>query len=330
MRRHRSASEYVDGLLAGDRTILGKAITLIESSRPEDEDLAEGVLEACLPHAGNSVRVGITGVPGVGKSSVVEALGAHVTSILEQNIAVLAIDPSSEVSRGSILGDKTRMATLSTNERAFVRPTASGGSLGGVGRRTREAMLLCEAAGYRNIIVETVGVGQSETAVRSMVDFFLLLLPAQAGDELQGMKRGISEMADLVAINKADGDNLPRAEAARREHEAALGLFSRSPKDWAPRVATCSAATGDGIPQLWETVLEHHRFVGESGWLDRARREQARSWMREAIDCGLRERFRNDPAVRRELPECERQVAEGRASAFHAARRLLKLYSGRA
>ena len=326
-RRRLSKREYIDGLLAGDRATLARAITLIESSRPEDAELAQDILEACLPHSGNSVRVGITGVPGVGKSSVIESLGTHLTRNLHKKVAVLAIDPSSQVSRGSILGDKTRMEALANDERAFIRPSPSGGSLGGVSRRTRESMLLCEAAGYHNIIVETVGVGQSETAVRSMVDFFLLLMLAGAGDELQGMKRGIMEMTDLIAINKADGANKRRAEVARREYEGALRLFPTPATGWVTRVVACSAVTRDGIPQLWETVCEHDQFLKSSGWFERRRREQVKSWMYEMIDYGLKEQFRNHPLVRENLPVYEQQVLQGRVSSFRAARQLLDLYT---
>jgi LAO/AO transport system kinase len=326
-RRRLSRREYIDGVLRGDRTILGQAITLIESSRADDAELAQDILEACLRDSGDSVRVGITGVPGVGKSSVIEMLGTFLTRERGERVAVLAIDPSSQVTHGSILGDKTRMETLANDERAFIRPTPSGGSLGGVSRRTRETMLLCEAAGYRNIIIETVGVGQSETTVRSMVDFFLLLMLAGAGDELQGMKRGIMEMTDLIAINKADGTNKRRAEVARREYEGALKLFPIPQSGWETRVVTCSAQTRDGIPQLWDVVLEHDRFLKQNGWFERARRQQVKSWMYEMIDYGLRQQFQNNPAVRQKLPEYERDVIDGRISSFRAAERLLDIYT---
>ena len=246
-RRSLSHQQTVDGILRGDRAILAQAITLIESSRAADRELAELIVEDCLPHSGNSIRVGITGVPGAGKSSVIERLGAYLTGELGQKIAVLAIDPSSQLSGGSILGDKTRMQSLASSDMAFIRPSPSRGSLGGVAQRTREAMLLCEAAGYHNILVETVGVGQSETAVHEMVDFFLLITLTGAGDELQGMKRGVMELADLIAVNKADGANLTAAERARSEAENALHYFPRSANGWTPRALTCSAQTGKGI-----------------------------------------------------------------------------------
>lgn len=326
-RRRLTKREYIDGLLAGNRAVLGQAITLIESTRRDDAELAQDILEAALPHSGSSVRVGITGIPGVGKSSVIESLGVHLAGRLHQKVAVLAVDPSSQLSGGSILGDKTRMEKLANDERAFIRPSPSGGSLGGVSRRTRETMLLCEAAGYRNIIVETVGVGQSETAVRSMVDFFLLLMLAGAGDELQGMKRGIMEMTDLIAINKADGPNKRRAEIARREYEGALRLFPAPANGWVTRVVTCSALTHDGIPQLWEAVLEHDAFMKQNGWFERSRRRQVKSWMYEMIDYGLKQQFRDHPVVQQKLPELESQVLEGRVSSFRAAQRLLDLYT---
>ena len=325
-RRRLNRQEYIDGVLAGHRTILGQAITLIESSRSDDTELAQDILEHCLPHAGKSIRVGITGVPGVGKSSVIEALGTWLTRERGEKVAVLAVDPSSQVSHGSILGDKTRMEKLANDPAAFIRPSPSGGSLGGVARRTRETMLLCEAAGYRNVIIETVGVGQSETTVRSMVDFFLLLMLAGAGDELQGMKRGIMEMTDLVAINKADGANRQACERARREYQSALHLFPAPANGWTPGVITCSAHSGDGISGIWEQVLEHHALLGASGALESQRRDQVKSWMYEVIEYSLREQFRKHPAIRRRLPEYEQDVLAGRLSSFRAAQRLLDLY----
>jgi len=326
-RRRLPRESYVEGVLRGDRTVLSQAITLIESLHSEDTELAQDVLEQCLPYAGDSVRVGITGVPGVGKSSLIEVLGLHVTRERREKLAVLAVDPSSQVSRGSILGDKTRMPDLAVDENAFIRPSPSGGSLGGVARRTRETMLLCEAAGYRNVIVETVGVGQSETAVRSMVDFFLLLMLAGAGDELQGMKRGILELTDLIAFNKADGANRAKAEAARREYENALHLFSSSATGWNARVITCSAHAREGISDIWDTVLEHNAWLTGTGQLAAFRQQQAKSWMYDLIEQTLREQFLQDEGVRDRLPSCERDVLEGRISPFRAARRLLAIYT---
>jgi len=325
--RRLSRDAYIDGVLRGDRIVLSQAITLVESARPDDIDLAEEVLEHCLPHTGHSVRVGITGVPGVGKSSLIEVLGLYLTRDRGEKVAVLAVDPSSQVSRGSILGDKTRMESLSNDELAFIRASPSGGSLGGVARRTRETMLLCEAAGYKNVIVETVGVGQSETAVRSMVDFFLLLMLAGAGDELQGMKRGIIEMTDLIAFNKADGNNRAKAEAARCEYENALHLFSVPGTGWTPRVITCSAQAREGIDAIWQAVLDHHDRLVAAGQFEGFRRRQVKSWMYELIEQTLREQFLRHAAVRAELPSAEQDVLAGRISPFRAARRLLNLYT---
>ena len=322
--RRRSVSEYVEGVLAGDRAILAQAITLLESTLPSDRELAEAITDRLLPASGKSVRVGITGVPGVGKSTFIEALGTHLTDGLGEKVAVLAVDPSSPLSGGSILGDKTRMPKLSVNPRAFIRPSPARGALGGVAQRTREAMLVCEAAGYENIIVETVGVGQSETLVATMVDFFLLLLLPGAGDELQGIKRGIIELTDLVAINKADGDNRRRAELAQREFGRALALFPPPPSGWTPTVVTCSALTGVGVPEIWDVVRQYCAATRASGCFDRRRREQNREWMHELIRQGLRERFLSDPAVQRKLAELERAVSEGTVTSLRAARELLE------
>jgi LAO/AO transport system kinase len=328
-RRTLSHQQIVDGILRGDRAVLAQAITLIESSRAADRELAEQIVEECLPHSGNSIRVGITGVPGAGKSSVIEKLGAFLTGGGEQKVAVLAIDPSSQLSGGSILGDKTRMQSLASSEMAFIRPSPSRGSLGGVAQRTREAMLLCEAAGYRNILVETVGVGQSETAVHEMVDFFLLITLTGAGDELQGMKRGVMELADLVVVNKADGANLAAAERARHEAENALHYFPRPVNGWTPRALTCSAQTGKGIAELWSCVLEHTGLTKANGWFSVNRQNQTRRWMREIIEQGLRQRFESHPAIRRRMEALEQDVLEGRTTSFRAARTLLEIYSDR-
>jgi LAO/AO transport system kinase len=316
----------VDGVLRGDRVALARAITVMESKLPADSELGAQILEKILPHAGKSRRVGITGVPGAGKSTFIDALGVYLTQQRGEKVAVLSIDPSSPLSKGSILGDKTRMERLSVDEKAFIRPSPSGGHLGGVARRTRETMLLCEAAGFENILVETVGVGQSETAVRSMTDFFLVLMIAGAGDELQGIKRGILEMIDGMAINKADGDNKPKAERARVEYSNALHLFPADADGWYPRVLTCSALTGESIPEVWNLVLEHRVQLEENGWLHRRRREQALEWMRELIAMGLEESFRHNPSVRDRLPKLEQEVLNGRATSFSAARELLALF----
>jgi LAO/AO transport system kinase len=327
-RRTLSRQQYVDGILRGERTILAQAITLIESSRVADRELAEQIIEDCLPQSGNSIRVGITGVPGAGKSSLIEVLGTFLITEYEQKIAVLAIDPSSQLSGGSILGDKTRMRSLASSEMAFVRPTPSRGSLGGVAQRTREAMLLCEAAGYSNILIETVGVGQSEITVHDMVDFFLLIGIAGAGDELQGMKRGVMEMADVVAINKADGTNIIAAERARTEAQNALHYLPASRSGWTPRAMTCSAQTCKGIAELWTCVQERASLTKANGWFAHARREQTRRWMHEIIEQGLKQRFESHPAIQGRMAAFEEDVLEGRTTSFKAARTLLEMYAG--
>jgi LAO/AO transport system kinase len=324
--RRLPVERYVEGVLRSDRTILARAITLIESNLPSDGEPAARLLDALLPHTGKALRVGITGVPGVGKSTFIDALGMHLICEREENVAVLTVDPSSPFSGGSILGDKTRMERLAIEERAFIRPSPTQGHLGGVARRTRETMLLCEAAGYRNILVETVGVGQSETAVRSMTDFFLLLMLAGAGDELQGMKRGIIEMLDGMAINKADGDNKPKAERARIEYAGALHLFPASADGWTPRVLTCSALTKDGIAEVWQTVLDHRQLLESNGCLARLRNLQALRWMEELTMLGLEELFRGNHAVAARLPQLREDVHQGRITPFAASRELLALF----
>ena len=318
--------QYIDGVLSANRVILARAITLIESNLPADGDLAARLLDAVLPQTGRALRVGITGVPGVGKSTFIDALGVHLIRDRGENVAVLSVDPSSPLSGGSILGDKTRMERLAVEERAFIRPSPACGHLGGVARRTRETMLLCEAAGYRNLLVETIGVGQSETAVRSMTDFFLLLMLAGAGDELQGMKRGIVEMIDAMAINKADGDNKLKAERARMEYAGALHLFPASPEGWTPRVLTCSATEGNGIAAVWEAIIEHRELLESNGWLAQRRNLQALSWMHELTQLGLDELFRGNRGVAARLPLLEEQVRAGQKTPFAASRELLALF----
>jgi len=324
--RRLPVEKYVDGVLGGDRMVLARAITLIESQLPSDGDLAARLLDFLLPHTGTGLRVGITGVPGVGKSTFIDALGMHLIADRGENVAVLSVDPSSPISGGSILGDKTRMERLAVEERAFIRPSPSQGHLGGVARRTRETILLCEAAGYRNILVETVGVGQSETAVRSMTDFFLLLMLAGAGDELQGMKRGIIEMLDGMAINKADGDNKPKAERARVEYAGALHLFPASADGWTPRVLTCSARTAEGIADIWQMVLDHRALLQGNGCLARLRNLQVLQWMNELMMLGLEELFRRNQAVAARLPLLRDEVHFGRTTPFAASRELLALF----
>ena len=324
-----TVAEHVDGVLGGDRTVLARTITLVESNSPAHQTRAQEVLRELLPRAGDSMRLGITGVPGAGKSTFIEALGG---ALLERGrrVAVLAIDPSSRRTGGSILGDKTRMERLSRDARCFIRPSATGGALGGVARKTRETMVVCEAAGYDTILVETVGVGQSEVEVRSMVDFFLLLMIAGAGDELQGIKRGVMELADAVAVNKADGAGRERALAARAEYEQALHYLPPATRGWTTRVTACSALTGEGVDAVWDLVEEFRRRAEKNGVLTERRREQALAWMHSMVAEALRERFYGDAAVARELPEIERAVSAGRLTATAAVTRLLDAAGGAA
>lgn len=323
MSRLLPVDDYVDGVRAGNRAVLGRAITLIESTRPDHQDLAQQVLLRLMPDTGTAQRVGISGVPGVGKSTFIEAFGTHLTEA-GHKVAVLAVDPTSSVSRGSILGDKTRMAELARNPSAFIRPSPSSGTLGGVAARTRETMLLCEAAGFDVVIVETVGVGQSETVVAGMVDFFLVLMLAGAGDDLQGIKRGILELADMLAINKADGDNLAHAKRARRQYESALAHLTPVWPEWKPPVLTCSALKHEGIEALWEQITEHRSRLVETGELGRKRRRQAREWMWALVEVQMRQRLHADPNVRSRIAELEVEVAEGRTTAGLAAREVLE------
>ncbi len=325
-RTKYTRDQYVEGIVGGDRGMLAQVITLIESARETDREVAGLILEDCLPHSGNSLRVGITGVPGGGKSSLIEALGRFLVEQRQQKVAVLAVDPTSQVSGGSILGDKTRMTMLAASESAFIRPSPTRGTAGGVAQSTREAMLLCEAAGYSTVLVETVGVGQTETAVRGMVDFFLLVTLAGAGDELQGIKRGVMELADAVVVNKADGANVKAAEKARCEIENALHLFPMAASGWAPRALTCSARTGIGIRELWATVEEHAALTSGNGWRQTARNEQQRQWMRELIQHGLRQHFEADSQVREQMTALEREVVGGHTTSLRAAQMLLDVY----
>lgn len=319
-------SYYLSGILNGDRRILSQSITLIESSLPDHRLLAERIVDELLPHTGKAIRLGITGMPGAGKSTLIENLGLMLVE-KGLKVAVLAVDPSSRRSGGSILADKTRMPRLSRHKDAFIRPSPSGGVLGGVSLTTYESMLVCEAARYDVVIVETIGVGQNETAVASMVDFFLVMMIAGAGDSLQGIKRGILELAHLVAVNKADGDNVAAAEKARSEFENALHVMQPVEKGWQARVVTCSALTLAGLEEIWAIVQEHRAHMEKTGALHRHRAEQAVEWMWALIDKGLRERFRDHTEVKGQIPQTTALVREGLLSAPAAARELLLLFN---
>lgn len=321
----RSVAEYAEGILSGNRVILSQAVTLVESSLPGHQEKAQAIIEQCLPYAGNSIRVGITGVPGAGKSTSIDVFGMHLLG-QGHKLAVLAIDPSSERSKGSILGDKTRMEKLSLEQDAFIRPSPSAGSLGGVARKTRETIVLCEAAGFDYVFVETVGVGQSETAVHSMVDFFLLIQLAGTGDELQGIKRGIMEMADGIVINKADGDNIEKAKMAQRHFSNALHLFPLPDSGWLPKVLTYSGYYNLGVPDVWEMVHRYIDFVKGNGYFDRKRNEQAKYWMYETINEQLRNSFYRNPEITGLLEKLEGDVLSNRKSSFIAAREALDLF----
>jgi LAO/AO transport system kinase len=318
--------QYVDRILAGDRVVLSRAITLVESTLPADQDLAQQVINRLLPQTGNSVRLGITGSPGVGKSTFIETFGNYLIQEQKKKLAVLAIDPTSQRTGGSILGDKTRMASLATHPAAYIRPSPAGKSLGGVARNTREAILLCEAAGFDVIIIETVGVGQSETAVHSMVDFFLLLLLAGAGDELQGIKKGIMEMADGLAITKADGTNITKAKQACAEYQQALHLFPLPPSGWHPQVVLCSALENTGIDAIWHLVQEYLALTKKNDYFTRKRQEQNLHWLHQTIRYALEDRFFSNQEIRKKLPDLEKQVADGQVTPFKAAADLLKLF----
>ncbi len=324
-RKLHSVDEYFNGIVNGNVAMLSKAITLVESSLPKHQDLAQHLIEKCLPLSGNSVRIGITGVPGVGKSTFIESLGIYITQ-LGKKLAVLAVDPSSERSKGSILGDKTRMESLSANPMAFIRPSPSAGSLGGVARKSRETIILCEAAGYNTIFIETVGVGQSETVVHSMVDFFLLLMLAGAGDELQGIKRGIMEMADMIAITKADGNNVQKANMAKAQYINALHLFPTPDSGWTPKVLTCSSVNNVGISDIWGNIADYISFTHSNGYFQNRRVSQAKYWMNQTIDEALKNRFYNNPQVTSELLRLEDEVKEGRMSSFIAAQRAIDFF----
>ncbi len=320
-----SEDELVDGILAGNRTILSRAITLAESCRPDHYEKIQSVIERCLPCSARSIRIGITGVPGAGKSRFIESFGLHITGE-NRKIAVLAIDPSSGQTKGSILGDKTRMEKLSTHPGAFIRPSPAAGTLGGVTRKTRESIILCEAAGFDTIIVETVGVGQSETAVHSMVDFFLLLMLPGAGDELQGIKRGIIEMADTIAITKADGPNKIAAERTASLFRNALHLFPLPPSGWKPEVLTCSALENSGIIELWEKIIRYTEYTKQCGYFEERRKQQEVIRMNDSILEYLNSSFYNNPEIKALISGVENQLYEGKITSYKAALSLIHKY----
>ena len=325
-RRQLTANDYVEGILKGDTSILGQAVTLVESTHPAHQQVAQEVIERCLPHSGNSVRIGISGVPGAGKSTSIDEFGIHVLKEYGGKLAVLAIDPCSERTKGSILGDKTRMEKLSVHPDSFIRPSPSAGSLGGVARKTRETIILCEAAGYDKIFVETVGVGQSETACHSMVDFFLLIQLAGTGDELQGIKRGIMEMADGIVINKCDGNNVDKCQLAATQFRNALHLFPMPESGWTPQVLTYSGFYGYGIKEVWNMIFQYIDFVKASGYFEHRRNEQSKYWMYESINEQLRNSFFQNPTISDMLLAEEKSVLDGQKTSFVAAKQLLDAY----
>ena len=319
-----SEADLLKSLLEGNKTALGRGITLIESNQKSHQKQAEYLIEGALPHSQKSIRIGITGVPGVGKSTFIESFGSY---LIEQGkkVAVLAVDPSSSVSHGSILGDKTRMEKLVTEKNAFIRPSPSGDSLGGVARKTRESIILCEAAGFDVILIETVGVGQSETTVHSMTDFFLLLKLAGAGDELQGIKRGIVEMADAIVINKADGDNQKAARDAKLEFNRALQLYPAKESDWKPKTKLCSALYDEGISEIWEMISDFKMKVDENGYFQHNRQEQNKFWLYQTVNDYLKSRFYEDPKIKTALKEQLELIENNKTTAFAAAKHLLSL-----
>lgn len=323
-RKSVSSSDLVSGILAHNQIALSRAITVIESTAEKHKELAKEIIAACLPHAHNSMRIGITGVPGVGKSTFIESFGKLLIS-KGKKVAVLTVDPSSSISKGSILGDKTRMEELVKEENAFIRPSASGDTLGGVARKTRETIILCEAAGFDIILIETVGVGQSETTVHSMTDFFLLLKLAGAGDELQGIKRGIMEMADSIVINKADGENLKAAKIAKNEFARALHLYPTKESTWNPKTLLCSALQNQGIDRVWEVIQEYFELVKDNGYFKHKRKDQNKFWLMQTIENQLKSDFFARPSIKIALKEQLKALDENRTTPFEAAERLLLL-----
>ncbi len=324
-RKSLSANDILQGLFKGDKVALSQSITFIESEQQKHQNIVDELISECLPKSGKAIRIGITGVPGVGKSTFIEAFGKHLIS-LGKKVAVLAVDPSSSITKGSILGDKTRMQGLVTEDKAFIRPTASGSSLGGVARKTRESIILCEAAGYDVILVETVGVGQSETAVHSMTDFFLLLKLAGAGDQLQGIKRGIIEMADAILINKADGDNLKSAQKAKIEFQKALHLYPVKESGWIPKVKCISALNNDGIIKTWEMLVDYISRSKQSGYFEKNRFRQQKYWLFDSLNQKLKQNFYQNPELKEELKSQLNAIEQQKISSFKAADELYAFY----
>ena len=321
-KKRLPAQAYIDGVLKGDRVILSRAITIIESNLESDKIVAKEIVQEILPSSGKSIRIGITGVPGVGKSTFIEVFGLHLVK-LGHKVAILSIDPSSQRSRGSILGDKTRMDELSVLQEAYIRPSASGDTLGGVSNKTGETMLLCEAAGYDVILIETVGVGQSETAVHGMTDFFLLLMLAGAGDELQGIKKGIMEMADMIVINKADGDNITMSKLAKRQYQNALHIFPASESGWTPVASTASAIKNIGIDNVWDEILKFKKLVDDNGFFLKNRNHQQIKWMYNNINEELKHLFYGSNNIKRELLELEKDIVTAKISPVKAAQQII-------
>lgn len=324
-RSKLSVNDYIQGVLAGDRVTLSRTITLIESNSPKHMQMAQEVLKGLLPYSGKSMRVGITGVPGAGKSTFIEALGSNLCT-QGHKVAVLAVDPSSSVTKGSILGDKTRMENLARNPKAFIRPSPSGGTLGGVTRKSRETILACEAAGFDIILVETVGVGQSEVTVRSLVDFFLLIVLTGAGDELQGMKKGVMELADAILVNKADGDNILKAKTARADYDRILHYLRPATPGWVTHAFTCSAYTGDGIDDIWSVINKFKEVTENGGIFSTRRKKQTLDWVYCMVQEHLQNMFYNNPQVKKKMPLIEQDIVMGEMSATMAVRELIKTF----
>lgn len=325
LKKRLTAAAYIEGVLAGDRVILSRAITIIESNLESDKAIAKEIIQAILPKSGNSIRIGVTGVPGVGKSTFIETFGKHLVA-KGNKVAILSIDPSSQRSRGSILGDKTRMEELANLKEAYIRPSASGDTLGGVANKTGETMLLCEAAGYNVILIETVGVGQSETAVHGMTDFFLLLMLAGAGDELQGIKKGIMEMADMVVINKADGDNVALSKIAKRQYQNALHIFPMPNSGWSPIVSTASSIQNIGIDTVWDKILEFKKLVNDNGYFINNRKEQQIQWMYNTINEELKQLFYGSDVVTKQIKQLEKDILDSKVSPVNAAHSIIEEY----